>query len=197
MTNSTLRRKGTSPPLPGIKERIWWSASPRRMSRRFGLYCAMWLALGTDLTRNNDFAYGPTDELGLRCLRGAHIRSANPRDTVVNMGRHRILRSGSTYGPKLPPGTSSEDGVERGIIFLALGTSIGRQFGVVHDQWMGDGGFVGLGRKADPITGAHGEEVTFTIPRKPTRRKVAGLPRFVTVREGSISSCRVYQDSHS
>jgi deferrochelatase/peroxidase EfeB len=154
-------------------------------------------ALGTDLTRNNDFAYGPTDDLGLRCLRGAHIRRANPRDTVVNMGRHRILRSGSTYGPQLPPGTSSEDGVERGIIFLALGTSIGRQFGVVHDQWMGDGGFVGLGRKADPITGAHGEEVTFTIPRKPVRRKLAGLPRFVTVREWSISSCRVYQDSHS
>jgi deferrochelatase/peroxidase EfeB len=70
------------------------------MSRRFGRYCAMWLALGTDLTRNNDFAYGPTDDLGLRCLRGAHIRRANPRDTVVNMGRHRILRSGSTYGPQ-------------------------------------------------------------------------------------------------
>jgi deferrochelatase/peroxidase EfeB len=196
MTNSTLRRKGPSPPLSGITERIWWSASSRRMSRRFGRYCAMWLALGTDLTRNNDFAYGPTDDLGLRCLRGAHIRRANPRDTLVNMGRHRILRSGSTYGPQLPPGTSSEDGVERGIIFLALGTSIGRQFGVVHDQWMGDG-FVGLGREADPITGAHGEEVTFTIPRKPVRRKLVGLPRFVTVREGSISSCRAYHDSHS
>jgi hypothetical protein len=178
MTNSTLRRKGPSPPLSGVTEHIWWSASSRRMSRRFGRYCAMWLALGTDLTRNNDFAYGPTDDLGLRCLRGAHIRRANPRDTVVNMGRHRILRSGSPYGPQLPPKTSSEDGVERGILFLALGTS--SRF------------FVGLGREADPITSVHGEEVTFTIPRKPARPSLRHRSR-----RGSISSCRVCQDSHS
>jgi Dyp-type peroxidase family len=141
-------------------------------------------ALGVDLARNNDFAYGPTDAFGLRCPRGAHIRRANPRDSLVNVRRHRILRSGSAYGPPMPPGTSVEDGMERGVMFLAIGASIGRQFEFVHDQWMNDGGFVALGRETDPITGAHGAEATFTIPRRPVRRKLSGLPRFVTVRGG-------------
>ena len=50
----------------------------------------MWLALGTDLTRNNDFAYGPTDELGLRCF--CFVRTVKSRDDLLCKRYLRIAR---------------------------------------------------------------------------------------------------------
>jgi Dyp-type peroxidase family len=143
--------------------------------------------LGGDPIRNNDFRYLGTDGLGLLCPRGAHVRRANPRDALVddavNVRRHQILRSGSAYGLPLPP-DAVEDGTPRGLMFLAIGTSIGRQFEFVHNQWVNDGNFVGLDAESDPILGANGQGRSFTIPKKPVRQRLFSLPRFVTVRGG-------------
>ena len=48
---------------------------------------------------------------GLRCPLGAHIRRANPRDSIGFFdgrltNRHRIVRRGRAYGPPLPPACS-------------------------------------------------------------------------------------------
>ena len=84
--------------------------------------------------QSNAFTYAD-DEDGARCPLGAHIRRANPRDSLGFAGnivnRRRMLRRGITYGEYLPEDaspTSPEAKAERGIMFLALNASIERQF---------------------------------------------------------------------
>ena len=95
--------------------------------------------------RRNDFRYGD-DPLGYACPVGAHIRRANPRDSLpggeVRTRRHRIVRRGMPYA----------DGDDRGLVFVCFNASIARQFEVVNG-WLRDGGPFGLGRDADPLTG--------------------------------------------
>jgi Dyp-type peroxidase family len=142
--------------------------------------------LGADPMRNNAFAYGD-DPSGLRVPQGAHIRRINPRDsledTIADVKRHRIVRRGMAYGPRLPEGVA-DDGVDRGAAFLIMGASIARQFEFIQRTWINDGDFVGLGSEKDPLVGANDGTGTFTIPKKPIRRRVKGLPRFVTTRGG-------------
>lgn len=142
--------------------------------------------LAADPNRINDFTYGD-DPKGLRVPRGAHIRRINPRDslddTIAYVKRHRIVRRGMRYGPELPEGIG-DDGVDRGAAFLIIGASIARQFEFLQRVWINDGDFVGLGAEKDPLIGANDGTGTFTIPRKPLRRRVKGLPRFVTTRGG-------------
>lgn len=144
-------------------------------------------ALAADPRRNDDFRYGD-DPLGLTCPIGAHIRRANPRDALdgqpVAVGIHRILRRGGSYGPALPPGVLDDDGADRGIVFIAIGTSLTRQFEFVVSRWLNDGNFVGLASEKDAIAGANDGTGTFTIPRRPIRRRLDGLPRFVITRGG-------------
>lgn len=143
--------------------------------------------LGADPMRNNDFHY-QDDPQGLRVPRGAHIRRANPRDgladTVVETRIHRVLRRGAAYGPVLPDGVLEDDGAERGIIFVFLGASLSRQFEFVQQVWLNDGDFAGLGAERDPLVGDNGGTGSHTIPARPVRRRLTGLPRFVTVRGG-------------
>jgi Dyp-type peroxidase family len=138
--------------------------------------------LAADPHRVNDFLY-QADPVGLRCPLGAHIRRMNPRDGLgdssTDVQLHRILRRGATYGPPLPDGITADDGADRGIVFLFIGADIGRQFEFVKSQWTNDGDFAGLGAERDPVVGAQDDEATFTIPRRPIRRRLHGLPRFV------------------
>jgi len=59
----------------------------------------------------------------------------NPRDQfkheAVQVNRHRLLRCGMSYGPRLPPGILEDDGVDRGIILIFVGASLARQFDFV------------------------------------------------------------------
>ena len=64
-------------------------------------------AIAGDPLRINDFGYAD-DPRGLRCPHGAHVRRANPRDSIGFFdgrlsNRHRIVRRGRAYGPTLPP----------------------------------------------------------------------------------------------
>jgi hypothetical protein len=74
--------------------------------------------------------------------------------------------------------------VDRGAAFLIIGASIARQFEFLQRVWVNDGDLVGLGTEKDPLIEANDGTGTFTIPHKPLRRRLKGLPRFVTTRAG-------------
>jgi deferrochelatase/peroxidase EfeB len=140
----------------------------------------------------NDFLYGG-DRHGDTCPLCSHVRRANPRDArggsaadsfkVVN--RHRILRRGRAYGPALAiddaiAGRGREG--RRGLLFISLQASIARGFELVQQTWNVNPGFLGLDDEPDPIAGPG--QGAFSIPASPLRIRLAGLPRFVTVRGG-------------
>jgi len=77
-----------------------------------------------------------------------------------------------------------DDGVERGIVFIFMGASIAQQFEFVQQVWINNGDFVGLGEEKDALVGNNNGTGTYTIPDKPIRRRLNGLPAFVTVRGG-------------
>lgn len=52
---------------------------------------------------------------------------------------------------------------------------------------MNSGEFAGRGDAKDPIVGANNGTETFTIPNRPIRQCVQGMPRFVIVRGGEYA----------
>lgn len=143
---------------------------------------------------SNDFGYGQ-DPLGVGCPLGSHVRRANPRDgTRVDSdsareearrsaNRHRLLRRGRPYGP----GDDSRTGDEpRGLLFLAFNADIERQFEFVQHTWLGNPTFAGLSGELDPITVEQPSGGgRFSIPQRPVRDRVDGLPSFTTTRGGA------------
>lgn len=150
-----------------------------------------------ELAALNDFAYHNDDADGLRCPLGAHIRRANPRDSldprpgseasVALVKRHRILRRGREYGPPFGGGPPPyvDDGKERGLHFVGLCANLLRQFEFVQGTWLASPKFNGLYDDSDPVVGAHAPVGgSFTIPADPFRHRIRGMPRFVTVLGG-------------
>jgi Dyp-type peroxidase family len=138
----------------------------------------------------NDFRYR-NDPHGERCPVGAHIRRANPRDSLGDnpdqswrvSNRHRILRRGRRY----------DNGGEQGLHFICLNASIERQFEFIQQNWINDATFGGLDHEDDPIVGPRqgsgGEAWSTTLPppadsRVHRRMRVPGLSPFVTVKGG-------------
>lgn len=138
------------------------------------------------ITPDNDFLFGTEDPQGLRCPYGAHVRRANPReslspgssDQIDISNRHRILRVGRGY--------LSKDGERTaGLMFMCLNGDIERQFEFIQQTWMGSTKFHGLTAESDPIAG-HGATgaAGFTIPTRRGPIGLSALPQFVTVRGG-------------
>jgi deferrochelatase/peroxidase EfeB len=140
--------------------------------------------LGGDFQRNNDFNYGKMDPYGYGCPLGAHARRMNPRDTAANMQRRKMIRRGGTYGPALPE-DAPEDGIERGIAAFIGCASLVRQFEFAMNVWANDPNFHELGNERDPIFGTQDGTYDLTIPKRPIRRKIKGLPAFTTIRGGA------------
>ena len=140
--------------------------------------------LGADLQHNNDFAYAEKDPYGYACPLGSHIRRMNPRDTATNMKRRKMIRRGGTYGPPLPEG-APEDGKERGIAAFIGCASLVRQFEFAMNVWANDPNFHELGNERDPFVGTQDGTYDMTIPKRPIRKKITGLPAFTTVRGGA------------
>ena len=146
--------------------------------------------------QDDDFAFFGDDPEGKKCPLGAHIRRANPRDmlmptpqeSLVAVGRHRLLRRGRPYGPRAPltpVAASQPQTAERGLVFLALNTSFRRQFEFVQQTWVNNPKFGGLFDERDPLIGKVKEEGQhFSIPGDPARRRIAGLSTFVAMRGG-------------
>jgi Dyp-type peroxidase family len=149
---------------------------------------------GTDrLNNENDFGYSQLDSAGLACPMGAHIRRANPRDSLgptpqaalVSANRHRLLRRGRSYGERLAD-PLVDDGKKRGLYFICFNGDLERQFEFVQQTWLGSPVFGGLYGETDSIIGTQPlGGGTMTIPREPVRQRVHGLSRFVTVRGGA------------
>jgi Dyp-type peroxidase family len=140
--------------------------------------------LGADPARNNAFLYGD-DPRGLKCPVGSHARRMNARDAVVTgqVRLHRMIRRGTNYGPSLPPGVLEDDGADRGLMFAFVGAHLARQFEFVQRQWVNDGKFIGAPAERDPLIGVQ-DGGQFTIPSRPIRRRMQGLPSFVVNRGG-------------
>jgi deferrochelatase/peroxidase EfeB len=104
----------------------------------------------------NDFRYDRDPE-GRHCPLGAHIRRSNPRDALGWEGnlsfRHRMIRRGMPYGKVLPAGIYTDDGVDRGLVFVSFQASISRQFEGVQVQWLNAGNVFGLGHDKDFLLG--------------------------------------------
>lgn len=140
--------------------------------------------LAADYERNNNFDYGTMDPYGYAVPLGAHIRRMNPRDTAANINRRRMMRRGATYGSALPEG-APEDGVERGIAAFVICASLVRQFEFAQNVWINDPTFHELGNERDPIAGNQDGTFDMTIPKRPIRKKIKGLPAFTTVKGGA------------
>ncbi len=134
-------------------------------------------AIVGDEMRNNSARYAD-DPKGLRCPIGAHTRRVNPRDSLPFDGqlvnRHRLIRRGLPYGPPLPPG-ATDDGQDRGVIFITLQASIARQFEFVQSQWLGAGNTFGLGDDQDVMLGPQNQE----DPKAPKKMTIPGQPPFL------------------
>jgi Dyp-type peroxidase family len=139
--------------------------------------------LGADPMRNNDFNYKEMDPFGYACPLGAHARRLNPRDTAHNMNRRRMIRRGATYGPALAPG-ERDDGVDRGIAAFIVCASLVRQFEFAQNVWINDNTFHELGNEHDPICGTQDGTMDYTIPKRPIRKVLKGLPAFTTLKGG-------------
>lgn len=174
-----------------------------------------------DLSDANRFAYRELDPLGHRCPLGAHIRRGHPRDmlgtsashSLTASSRHRILRRGRLYGPRLddvqvrtlegelvgfrPPGRV-ESNDKRGLIFIALNADLRRQFEFVQQTWVNAHQFGGVYDERDPLVGADvrsfhdlmsGEDIpcarNFTLQGEPVRTRRFDLPRFTRIRGGA------------
>jgi deferrochelatase/peroxidase EfeB len=155
---------------------------------------------GSDLQTVNSFGYADEDRYGLRCPIGAHVRRANPRDTldedprvaIRRNRRHRLLRRGRIYGKR----TFGEykrtfreagqgwhawddekkpiDRQKRGLHFVAINASIESQFEFIQQTWMNTPFFGSLTDELDPLIGmpdAGDNPPRFTIQGAPINRR--------------------------
>jgi Dyp-type peroxidase family len=141
--------------------------------------------LGLDKQRNNNFDYEKMDPHGYACPVGAHIRRMNVRDNSVSriMNRRLIIRRGGTYGPHLPD-DAPEDGANRGVAVFGGCADIARQFEFLLSVWATDPEFEELNEK-DPFIGNHDGTFDMTIPKRPIRKKIKGIPAFTTTTGGA------------
>ena len=148
----------------------------------------------------NDFEYveadGSGDPKGIRCPVGAHIRRVNPRGQPVagqglpggSNNSHRLIRRALPYGPTYDR-TKPYDGIERGILFHFINSSIENQYEFVLRQWVNDGEFAGGVRlhpkSKDPLSGTQDpDESLFVMPQANGQPpiEVTGLLSFVTTK---------------
>lgn len=144
-------------------------------------------ALVDDPDKCNDFGYAE-DPDGMIVPRGAHIRRMNPRDaldgTATVVRRHRLIRRGLDYGPKLPEGVLEDDGVDRGLASYVVNADIKSQFEFVWREWVNKGDFAALPiGEQDPIIGPASADAQMTMPGEPMPF-LFNLKRFITIRCG-------------
>jgi deferrochelatase/peroxidase EfeB len=92
----------------------------------------------------------------------------------------------------VPPEARLEDGSgaageepPRGLHFICLCANIARQFEFVQHTWFSRQKFDGLYDEVDPLIGRRDSTgAVFTVPRRPVRRRISGIPSFVAVRGG-------------
>ena len=142
------------------------------------------------MIKENSFQLGLEDPEGLRCPFGAHIRRANPRDSlnpgsldqIAISNRHRILRIGRKYVPR--------EGQKPGLLFMCLNGDLERQFEFIQQTWL-NGNVVSLscpitlsGERDPFMTTDLKGDTGFTIPTREGPVKLSPMQRFITMRGG-------------
>ena len=137
----------------------------------------------------NAFMPGFEDPEAMRCPFGAHIRRANPRDSL-NPGstdqvditnRHRLLRIGRKYDPI--------GDQKPGILFMCLNGDLERQFEFIQQTWL-NGNVISLScptnlaGESDPLLAGGEPNTGFTIPTRDGPVKLDPLKTWVTMRGG-------------
>ncbi|HEY5706558.1 MAG TPA: hypothetical protein VIS96_13400 [Terrimicrobiaceae bacterium] len=162
-----------------------------------GVLCPFGAHVRRTNPRNTDFP-GRSEGLLSKLVTMLGFGPKGFRDDLMSSVRyHRILRRGREYGsvglsaakalaPKEP------DDQEYGLHFICLNTNILRQFEFLQNAWIASSKFSGMTGESDPLLGNRkaipGCPVTsdFNMPQDGgLRRRVSGLPRFVTVRGGA------------
>lgn len=143
----------------------------------------------------NDFLYYFEDRFGMACPIGAHIRRANPRDTVgpdadtaLRLSKmHRIIRRGRPYGERLDAAKENPAGGQatRGMSFIALNADIAGQFEMIQHSWLNNNHFGGLYAGTDPLGHFSCAGDVATIQDRPTNRHIDRPRPFVRVRGGA------------
>jgi len=89
------------------------------------------------------------------------------------------------------PMPAADDGVERGLYFMALNANLRRQFEFIQQTWLNNCKFAGLSAERDPLVGKQAFDFDdvevpriFTVQARPVRMRYEGLPKFVSVRGG-------------
>ncbi len=134
------------------------------------------------------FGFRVDDLEGFACPRGAHIRRANPRDSlgwnvasgVAASKLHRLLRRGRVYvqGGECPrcslidsvqwstAGAGNNAGAlppcAEGLMFMALNADLERQFEFIQQRWISSPKFGDMWHDADPLLGRSPR--TFSMP---------------------------------
>jgi len=118
-------------------------------------------ALGTDATKNNDFAYVGEITSSFRCPFAMHIRKTNPRNdlevppagvTPTDLTLHRIMRRGIAFGPEVTEAEkkSGKTMHGRGLLFAAYSTSINAGFKLLQHTWANNAGFQPFSQSTSP-----------------------------------------------
>jgi len=177
------------------QERRDWAAS--RIVGRWPSGCPVTASPDRDdpqFAGRNAFLFEAADPKGHACPYGAHIRRANPRDSLFepwretaaheagkaldDNDRRRLLRRGRAFGP---PAAEKPD-AERGLVFLALGGSIERQFEFVQHSWVLNPNFAGLADETDPLAGAG--PTSLTLQGNPVAQRLGGLSPHIWTEAG-------------
>jgi deferrochelatase/peroxidase EfeB len=183
-------------PIPGMdpdrirKNQFTYENDPR------GAHCPLGAHIRRANPRNSDFPGRPASALRkLAILLGFGPKGFHD-DLISSVRFHRILRRGREYGSGLSPQQALERAPPsesaRGLHFICLNANISRQFEFLQNAWTISTKFSGLTGESDPLLGNReaipGCPVTghFTMPGDGNlRRRVSGLPQFVTVRGGA------------
>lgn len=135
---------------------------------------------------DSDFTFFDEDRWGAGCPLGSHVRRAHPRDSLApdsnqkqtllnSANNHRILRRGRTYGPPIDD-PKTDDGQDRGLLFMCLNTDIARQFEFIQQTWLLNSDFSTLFEEVDPLLGSDG---SMTIPSKDGLRRRVHVETFI------------------
>jgi deferrochelatase/peroxidase EfeB len=183
-------------PIPGIDPRVTPQNQFIYDSDPVGARCPLGAHVRRTNPRNSDFPGRRLNALRKFIIMLGFGPKGFYDDLTSSVRFHRILRRGREYGSELSPEDAPHPAPPnespRGLHFICLNANISRQFEFLQNAWIANTKFSGVTGESDPLLGNRepipGCPVTanFAIPGDGNlRRRVSGLPQFVTVRGGA------------
>src|SRR5262245_6246300 len=177
-------------PRTGTQTQFTYEADPIAARRPLGSH------VRRTNPRNSDFPERRVSALRKLVIMLGFGPKAFYDDITSSVRFHRILRRGREYGSELSPEDALQPAAPnespRGLHFICLNANISRQFEFLQNAWVANTKFSGVTGESDPLLGSRepipGCPVTsnFSIPGDGRlRRRVSGLPQFVSVRGGA------------